>query len=101
MKIERLNGDTIIFFPKIEIKIAYYVIKALYTVFKLQFIKDCLEDMEVEMQPKLTMVVHNHLCEKCFTMVNDKSENCLKITHDGDIKYVHNVCPSLKEGRPE
>jgi hypothetical protein len=101
MKIERLNGDTIIFFPKIEIKVAYMMVKALYQAFKLQFLKDCVEDLEVEMQPKLTMVVHNFICEKCFTMVNSKDENYLKVTRNGDTTHQHRECKPLKENRPE
>jgi hypothetical protein len=97
---KEMSGAILIVFPQKEAKVALQVLKGLNNVFKLSFIKEAIDDIEASLRPKLTMVVHNHLCEKCFTMVNDKDENCLKVTHDGDTMYRHQTCPTLKENRP-
>lgn len=101
MQINRgTNGEILLFFPKSEQLAALQILKALYTVSKLSFIKECIDDIEADMRPKLSMVVHNHICEKCFTMVNDKDENCIKVIRDGDEMFRHRTCPPLKENRP-
>lgn len=102
MKIERLNGDTILFFPKIEIRIALLVLKALYKGCQMSFIREAIEDMEAEIQPKLTLVSHFHFCKSCTMEIDDRvGDNFIKITNDGDTLWVHRNCPPLKEGRPE
>jgi hypothetical protein len=97
-----INGETILYFPKIELGVVYQILKALYAIYKRQFfnadfIKECTDDMEAEMRPRLTMVVENHLCEKCFTFFNSKDENSLKIDRDGDVTWRHKVCPEQKK----
>ena len=102
MKIIYETGTGVILaFPKEELKVAVQVLNAMYSVSKLSFIREAIEDIEVELRPKLTLVVHNFICEKCFTMVNDKDENYLKVIRNGDTKHQHRECKPLKENRPE
>ena len=101
MQIRRgMNGETILYFPGNELKAVLAILRAMYTVTKLPFILECIEDMEVELRPKITLVVHNHLCSECCMMVDDKSENSLRIERDGDITWRHKQCQELKKNRP-
>jgi hypothetical protein len=103
MQINRgTNGEILLFFPKSEKLAALQILKALYTVSKLSFIRECIEDIEVEMRPKLTLVSHFHYCKSCCMEIDDRvGDNFIKITHDGDTLWVHRNCPPLKDVRPE
>ena len=90
-----------IFFTLGEITFATKVLEGIYKATGLDFVKEAMDDITRDMlPPKLELVVHNHLCQKCFRMVNDKDENSLKVIHDGDIMYQHKKCKELKSDRP-
>lgn len=84
-----------------EIQVVLQILKSIYNFCGAEFIRRAINDIENDLKPKkLTMVVHNHLCEKCFMMVNDKDENSLRIERDGDVTWRHKQCPELKQNRP-
>lgn len=99
MRIEYQKDEGVaIAFNLNELHIALQLLYALYNFCGAEFIKKAIDDIEHDLKPKqLTMVVHNHLCEKCFRMVNDKDDNCLRFERDGDISYRHKECPPLKK----
>ena len=91
-----------IFFQENELKFAMSVLRGINAVVKQSFIQECIDDVERHLAPKrLELVVHNHICDKCFMMVNDKDENTLKITRDGDVMWRHKKCKELKNDRPQ
>lgn len=94
------NGAILMKFPKSELAFVVQLLKSIYQVTRLSFIREAFEDFEQELRPRLTLVVHNHLCQKCYRMINDKEDNFYKMDKDGDVTYRHKICPPLKENRP-
>lgn len=91
----------LIHFPQDELRVALQVLKALYTVTHLTFIREAIEDVEVALRPRLTLVSHYHFCEKCFTEINDAvGDNFVHYVDDKTDKWKHKICPSLKPVRP-
>ena len=88
-------------FPLQELKVALAVLKGIYAISPLSFIKEAIDDIEYDLQPKeLQTVNYFHLCKKCFMEVDERSDNSLKITRDGDIQWKHRKCVDLKQNRP-
>jgi hypothetical protein len=84
-----------------ELPFAVGILQGIYKMCGANFIKEAIDDIENDLKPKkVALVVHNHLCEKCFTMVNGKDENSLKMVRDGDVTWRHKKCPTLKKNRP-
>ena len=96
---DKANGNEFalaIGFRKEELKFALNVLKGINSVVKLSFIQEAIEDIEVSLRPRLTLVTHYHLCSGCCREVDDRDPNTLKIGKDDDITYKHRVCPPLK-----
>lgn len=85
-----------IFFPVSELKFALSVLKGIQAVVKLDFIQEAIDDLEVAVRPRLTLITHFHLCSECYREVDDRHHDTLKIGRDDDITYKHRVCPPLK-----
>jgi len=101
MKIDYRQGKGIsLFFPVSELKVALSILRALYTVSKLDFVMRAIIDIEEDLKPKLLpLVSHNHLCESCFRMVSDQEDNVVHLTGTVD-KWKHKICKDLKKNRP-
>lgn len=99
---DETNGDILLFFLKEEIKVVLSILKAIYSVSNLQFIKDEIEDIERELRPRLTMISHYHFCHNCSCEIDDRvGDNFIHYVSDTTDKWFHRCCPPLKEGRPE
>jgi RNase P subunit RPR2 len=102
MQIEYQKGEGVaIAFNMNEIHVALQILNGLYGACGEDFIKraieDILKDIEQQKPKRLTMAVKNHLCEKCFRMLDEKDGNWLRIRRNGDVSYRHRECPPLKE----
>lgn len=99
------QGVTIMF-GLTEMKSALSLLKAIYKAHPLDFIGQAISDIEADMQPKqLPMVNHQHICEHCFMMLDDRDPNSFLMTTksiDGKetSKWIHYQCPELKLNRP-
>jgi hypothetical protein len=103
MKIQYRQGKGIaLYFPVSELKVALGILKAIYTIAKLPFVKEAIDDLEDDLLPrKLPFVNHHHFCESCFTEIDDRvGDNFVHYTSDKADKWKHKICPSLKQGRP-
>lgn len=91
-----------IIFSLSELKAALSVLKAIYKVHPLDFIGRAVSDIEADLQPKqLPMVNHQHICEHCFMMLDDRDPNSFLMTTksiDGKetSKWIHYSCKPLK-----
>ena len=107
MMIRYVKGEGVILvFPKREQHVALAILKTIYKGTQQDFIKEAIDDIEADMKPKLLLVVnHQHICENCFMMLDDRDTNSFHMTTraiDGTetSKWVHYVCPELKLKRP-
>ncbi len=83
-------------FQPAEIRVVINLLTIILSQVDAQYIKDAVAELEGRIRPKLTLVSHNHLCEVCFRMLDDRGENAIHIvTEEKDI-YVHRNCPPLK-----
>lgn len=105
--IRLIRGEgVILIFPQNERQTALGVLKAIYKVQPVDFIKEAISDIEAELRPKqLPLVNHQHICEHCFMMLDGRDPNSFLMTTrsiDGKetSKYVHYKCPELKLKRP-
>ena len=90
-----------IIFSMVEIKVALAVLKGLYKFFKMDFIREAIEDIEADMQPKkLPMINYYHWCKECGRDLDERDDNAISITKDGDTYWKHKVCLPLKPNRP-
>lgn len=95
------NNGVLIHFQPTEMRVALSLLNALYTVTNADFIKNAIDEIEDCMKPKLLPFTnYQHLCHKCFMMVDEKSDNALKMTKDGDVTWRHKLCQDLKKNRP-
>lgn len=85
-----------------ELKFALAVLRAIHKAVGggEGFIQDVIEDIEADMRPRLTLVNHYHCCARCYCEVDDRSDNAIHFTSDGDDKWIHRSCPELKKERP-
>lgn len=100
INIDQTRG-LLIHFPPPELRVALSVLKALYTVSKASFIKEAIEEVEMMLRPRLTLISHFHYCFKCFCEVDDTKANAIHLVTDNDDKWTHRDCPKLKPNRPE
>ena len=103
MQIRYQKGvGVILVFPNEEMQAVLQILKAMYKVTRYHFIGQAISDIEHDMQPKqLPVVNHQHLCENCFMMLDDRDSNSFKmttksITGEETIKWIHYVCDPLK-----
>lgn len=100
INIDQTRG-LLIHFPPNELRVALSVLRALYTVSKASFIQEAIEEVEMMLRPRLTLVSHYHFCSRCKCEINDQvGDNFLHIITSTDDKWVHRTCPLLKEVRP-
>lgn len=100
------EAGVLLVFPHSEMKVALSILKALYKMSPEHFIGQAISDIEADLQPKqLPIVNHQHICEHCFMMLDDRDSNSFNMTTraiDGKetSKWVHYKCPELKSKRP-
>lgn len=95
---QETDGATLLFFPKEELKVALSVLKAIYSVSRLTFVREAIEDIERELRPRLTLVSHYHYCHNCACEIDDRvGDNFIHYTSDTDDKWFHRYCKPLKE----
>jgi hypothetical protein len=101
INIDQTRG-LLIHFPPPELRVALSVLKALYTVSKASFIKSAIEEVEMMLRPRLTLVSHYHYCHNCQMEIDDRvGDNFIHYTSETDDKWFHRYCTPLKENRPE
>lgn len=101
MQIDYRQGKGLaLYFPPNELKVALGILKAIYSVSKLEFVAEAIKDLEDDLLPrKIPFINHFHLCEKCFMMVDDREENVVHL--NGTVnRWKHRVCKDLKTNRP-
>lgn len=100
MQINYQQGKGIgLLFPVNELKVALGILKAIYTISKLSFVKEAIDDLEDDLLPrKLPFVNHFHFCEECFMEINDMvGDNFVHYTKGNKSWWKHRFCPPLKE----
>jgi len=98
MEIQYHQGvGILLLFPKTEFKVALGILKAIYTISKLSFVKEAIDDLESDLRPRLTMVSHFHYCKQCCMEIDDRiGDNFIHITGVRD-EWKHRCCPQLKQ----
>jgi len=80
-----------------EAKVALAVLKDLHKSTQQDFIQEAITDIEGDMQPKkLPMKNYFHWCKDCGRDLDERSDNAISITKDGDTYWKHKVCVPLK-----
>lgn len=88
-------------FRKSELQFAVAVLRGIYQVVKADFIKTAISDIEESMRPKsLPHINYFHVCQSCFRDLDERDDNSMVMSHNGDAKWKHRVCPTLKKDRP-
>ena len=102
MKIQYRQGKGIaLYFPVSELKVALGILKAIYTISKLEFVHEAIKDLEDDLLPrKLPMINYFHLCCSCYRELDERDPDSLHIVTETDDVYKHRNCPPLKENRP-
>lgn len=97
MKVFYSKGKhVIIHFPAKEMKQALGVLKALAQYFKADFLFKAAQELEHDLQERITYDPRYHPCENCFTEIDVRTGNCMYV----DSTWLHKECPTLKGGRP-
>ena len=100
------EAGVLLVFPLSELKVALGILRAIHKIQPQDFLKEAISDIEADMQPKqLPMVNHQHICENCFMMLDDRNPNAFHMTTrnlDGKetSRWIHYVCDELKLNRP-
>jgi len=91
-----------LYFPKIELKVALGILKAIYALQKLSFVKEAIDDLEIDLRPRLTMVSHYHFCLECMREIDDRDggDNYYHYENGVNNGWKHRECPPFKESRP-
>lgn len=90
-----------LYFPKIELKVALSILKAIYSIQKLSFVKAAIDDLERDLQPSPPVSSHFHFCEECKCEIDDRvGDNFIHYKNGENERWTHHVCPKLKETRP-
>lgn len=95
------------YFAQSEIRVALQILRAMYKLTQIDFIQEAIVGIEADMQPKrVQMVNHFHICEHCFMEIDDRDPNAYKMTTrdlkgEENSKWIHYVCKTLKDNRPE
>jgi len=107
MQIRYIKGQGVVLaFAMSEMQTLVEILRALHQFTGQEFLARAIADIEKDMQPKqLPVVNHQHLCENCFMMLDDRDPNSFFMTTrsiDGKetSKWVHYVCGELKLNRP-
>lgn len=88
-------------FRKSELNFALSVLKGIQSVLNTKFLAEAIQDLESYIAPKrLPMINYFHICQSCFREVDERDENTMCISKDGDTKWRHRNCPPLKKDRP-
>lgn len=89
-------------FKASELNFALAVLKGIQNVVKADFIQEAVDDLEAALKPKaLPFINHWHWCINCGRDINEKDDNTMCITHDGDTKWKCRECKPLKTNRPQ
>jgi hypothetical protein len=101
LKFDKTSGLLIYFAPN-ELKFAVAMLKGINQVVKMSFIQECIDDIEIHLQPKkqLPFINYFHLCRSCFRTIDERDENTMCLTKDGDTKWKCRVCKPLNPHRP-
>lgn len=102
MMIRHIIGEGVVLaFPKSEKSVVLAILRVLYNANKQDFLQEAIQAIEAEDAPKtLQLVNYFHLCSKCFRDIDQRDENAICITKDGDTKWKHKICVPLKDNRP-
>lgn len=96
------EAGLLIHFPPNELKFGLAVLKGIYQVVKADFIQNCINDLEAHLKPKqLPMINYFHWCKNCGRDIDERDDNTMCITKDGDAKWMCRVCKPLKSYRPK
>lgn len=88
-------------FRKAELLFAVSVLRGINNVVKADFITKAISDVEEYLRPKqLPFINYWHICSKCSRDLDERDDNTMRISRDGDVKYTHRNCPPLKKDRP-
>lgn len=92
---------TFLLFPPNEVRVALGVLKAIHKVCGGDFILTAINDMEDDLKPKLLpMINHWHCCSVCFRDCDERDDNVMCLTRDGDTTWRHRECKPLNPNRP-
>lgn len=88
-------------FRKSELQFAVAVLRGINGVIKADFITKAISDIEESMRPKpLPHINYYHVCQVCFRDLDERDDNTMCISRDGDVKWKHRVCLPVKKDRP-
>lgn len=88
-------------FPPNEFRFALVLLKAVYKVAPLPFIKRSIDDVESDLVPKLLpMINYFHWCESCGRDIDERDENTMRFQKNDDVKWRCRVCKPLNPDRP-
>lgn len=88
-------------FRKSELSFALSVLKGIQSVLNVKFVQEAIQDIEDSLKPKqLPFINYFHICQSCFRELDERDDNSMRISKDGDVKYKHRECPPLKKNRP-
>lgn len=95
------EAGLLIHFQPSEMQFALSVLRGINQVVKMSFIQECIDDIEVHLKPKqLPMINYFHICNSCFRSIDERDENTMCLTKDGDTKWKCRACIPLKKDRP-
>ena len=103
MKINYLQHKMLaLYFPVSELKFALAILKSIYAVAKLPFVKEAIDDITDDLLPrKIPFVSRYHVCENCTREIDEKvGDNFIHYQSETTDKWFHRTCPPLKENRP-
>lgn len=92
----------LIYFPPNELKFALAVLRGINKVVNLSFVQQCADDIEAHLKPKkLPMINYFHVCVHCTRSIDERDDNTMCITKEGDTRWKCRVCKPLKKDRPQ
>ena len=89
-------------FQVTEFRAVIYILKAIYKVSPLAFIREAIDDIEADMKPPVLIFNNHHICEHCMMMMDERDPNSFHLTErsvDGKetSKWIHYTCKPLKQ----
>jgi hypothetical protein len=88
-------------FKKAELNFALSVLRGINAIVKADWIAKAIRDVEEYLKPKqLPMINYFHTCVHCTRSIDERDENTMCLTKDGDTKWKCRVCAPLKKNRP-
>lgn len=89
-------------FKKTELNFALSVLRGINSVVKADWIAKAIRDVEEYLKPKqLPMINYFHVCVKCTRSIDERDENTMCLTKNGDAKWQCRSCKPLKKDRPQ